>query len=176
MVTMMNRNGTGFAPKVFPRTTVILAPVKLPFKGTLANTVVNFNVSVVQALLDHESAGLHALNAEWEAAEDALDADESLTPDEKDEQRGPLWLASAQAVIRAAVDSLEWEYTDRPPPDPHAVEGWAEVIPPLVQIWIGQTGLQVAGEQFGTGPLAQQVRQSGSWSTLASLLRTLNDS
>jgi hypothetical protein len=168
------RNGTGAPHKAFPRQPVLLAAVPLPFKGTFEHVLINFNVSIVQDLLADDSRNLHALNADLEAQEAALDADETLTPEAKEAQRSPLWLAAAWRVIDRAVYSVEWDYDD-PPPDPHAPDTWTG-WPDLILVWIGQAGIHAAGVQFGVGPLSQQARQSQFWATTASLTRMLNGS
>lgn len=196
VTTFPPRNGTGAARKPFPRQPVLLAPVVLPFKGTFEHVTINFNVSVVQDLLDHSGAQLSALNADLTEQETALNAahaeqraalhaDTSLPLEDRtaaldaldretDDHRGTLWLEAAWRVIARTVDSVEWEYTE-PPPDPQRPETWAN-WPPVLIVWIGQQGIQAAGVQFGAGPLARQVRASESWSITASLVRTLNTS
>lgn len=171
MVTTLHPNGAG-ARKAFPRQPVLVEPVALPFHGDYAGITIHYNVDAVRGLLDADAAGLHALNADLEAQEAALDADTTLTDADRDAARSPLWLASAQRVIRAAVVAVEWPYDDAPP-DPATPETWGWHDPILV--WIGQTGLQVAGAAWG-GPLAVQARRNTSWSITASLLRTLHAS
>lgn len=174
VTTFPSRNGTGAARKPFPRQPVLLAPVPIPHKGTFEGVVINYNQSAVQDLLAEEGKALRALNADVAAQEAELDADPDLSETARDEARGPLWLAAAWRVIAAAVYSVEWDYAD-PPPDPQQPDTWTG-WPPVLIVWIGQAGLQAAGVQFGAGPLAQQVRQSQSWSITASLTRMLNGS